>query len=117
MAALALRVWRVRSTAGEGSNVRTFLPFDPEPAQVFIHRRDELRTAAVAVKIFVAKDKHAVGFAGSLVRCPEGLRVTEVKISGRRRRNASAIRHAASLANVRMAATIDIMESTRWHPL
>src|SRR5688572_7147992 len=82
--------------------VRTFLPLEAKPFQVFDHRLSELRLAAIAIQIFVAQDQR--GTAGAFLRHAEGARVPQVQITRRRRSNPSAIlrlAHADSPAATR----------------
>jgi hypothetical protein len=74
--------------------VRTFVPIDAQPAQVFIHGVDEFRPGTLLVKIFVAKNELSSGGECAPVSDPEGTRVPEVKVSGRRRSQPSTIRSA-----------------------
>ena len=70
---------------------RALVPVEAQPVQVFIHGVNKFRTAALVVQVFIAEDKFAVRGAGTLPRHPEGARVSQVQVSGRRRRKPPAI--------------------------
>ena len=84
--AFALRI-RSEGTA----NVRSFLPVDSEPMQIFDKSLHILRLGALRIEVFVAQDKRSVGIQSSLVGSPEGGCVTKVEQAGGRRREAAAI--------------------------
>ena len=63
------------------TDVRPFLPGAAKPAQVLIHRGDEVGFAAIAIQIFVAQDQRASELPDSLLSGPKGARVPEMKIA------------------------------------
>src|SRR5215469_6188429 len=91
IAPLALHV-RTKSSAGIGP----FLPGQAEPAQILEHGVNEFGPGALKIQILVAKNKFAACGAGPLVGHPEGSRVAEMKVSGRRRSEAAAIAAVSS---------------------
>ena len=82
----ALRIGRERP-----ANVRSFLPANAEPAQVFHHRPRKLQLGALRVKVFVAKYQRAAIGLRALECGPEGAGVPDVQQSRRRGRQPSAI--------------------------
>jgi hypothetical protein len=77
-ASLALHVWSERT-----ADVGSFVPFDSEPAEIFMHRSLELGTRAIRVEIFVAKDQRSAATAGALIGSPKSAGVTEMQVSRR----------------------------------
>src|SRR6185437_10168563 len=73
------------------ADIRPFLPFEAEPAQVFEHGRDESRFAARAVQVVVAQYQCAAGGARALLGDPERPRMPDMQQPCRRGRDASAI--------------------------
>ena len=89
---LALRIRGMRT-----ADIRTLLPVDAKPAQVFDGRLPILRAAALWIKILVAQYHHALLLAALFVRRPEGLRMTKMQISSGGGCNATAICHGLSV--------------------
>ena len=73
------------------ADVRSFAPFKTEPAQVFNHFRDEFHFETRRVQIFISQNQFAADFSRALLCDPKSFRVTEVQITRRRWREASAI--------------------------
>ena len=61
------------------TNVRTFLPVDAEPMEVFQHSLSELGARALRVEVFVSEDEYAASIASTFEGDPERPSVTEVK--------------------------------------
>jgi hypothetical protein len=69
---------------GKGAaDVGAFVPLETEPAKIFVHRALKLGAGTIWIQVFVAKNKHAAGGAGTLVGCPEGAGVPEMEVSSR----------------------------------
>ena len=79
-------------------------PTEPKPDQIPAHRVDEFRPAAVAVEIVVAQQQFSARRGGPLRRDPERARVPEVKESGGRGREASAVGWASGVHDGRLRA-------------
>jgi len=84
--AFALQVGHIRATA-----VRPFIPRDPQPAQVFIHRGNKFCAASVRIKIFVAKKQRASGFPRPLRCRQKSAGMAQMQKACRRRRNPAAV--------------------------
>jgi uncharacterized protein (TIGR00730 family) len=67
------------------------IPVQSEPAEIFLHACDKLRTAAIAIEIVVAQPQFAAGAAGPQVRDPESPGMAEVQPPGGRRGEATTI--------------------------
>src|ERR1700690_4669 len=72
--------------------VRPFLPVNPKPAQVFEHRRNKFRAAAVRIKVFVTEYQRVARLLCPLRRNQESSSRAQGEKTRRRGRNASAIR-------------------------
>ena len=90
--ALALDIRTVRPAA-----VGSFVPSQAEPAQVFDDRLPELGLAAVAIKVFHPQQQPAAGIPGALPRQPKRAGVPQMKKTGGRRRDSTAIHSPRSL--------------------
>ena len=84
--AFALLVGRKWAT-----HVRSFLPVESKPVEVFEHGADELRLGARGVEILVAQDECAPVFARTFLGGPESQCVAEMEEARGRGREASAI--------------------------
>jgi hypothetical protein len=51
--------------------VRTFLPFEPKPAQVFEHGLNKFRFAPRPIQVFITQNEHTSMRTGPLLRGPE----------------------------------------------
>src|SRR5437879_5860613 len=71
----ALRVGAERAAA-----IRSFLPVEPEPFEIFKHGRNKVRLAPARIEVFIAKDKNATALAGSSLSNPKGPRVAQMQI-------------------------------------
>ena len=96
-AALTLRIRAVSSHRWAGK-IRTFIPVESQPAEVIEHCLHELRARAMRIQVFIAEHEFPGARARPHVSHPEGARVAKVQVSGRRRRQAAAVRghHAPS---------------------
>ena len=65
------------------AEVRTLLPANAEPVEVFDHGMEELEPGALGVEIFVAQDERAQMRASSLIGDPERAGVAHVKQASR----------------------------------
>src|SRR6185437_5671302 len=95
--ALILRVRAVSADRLAGE-IGTFIPVESQPAEVIEHCLLELRARAMRVQVFIAEHEFPGRGARPLVGHPEGARVSQVQVSGWRRRQAAAVRghHAPS---------------------
>ena len=76
------------------TTIGAFSPANSEPMQVFQHSLDKFGARALGIKVLVAEDQSSMIFEGTLVGDPEGAGMAKVKQTGRRGREASAIRLA-----------------------
>jgi len=83
---LTLVIRSERTTA-----VRAFLPLETEPAQIFEHRGNKLRFAAIPVEVFVAQDQTAVRGQGALLGNPESASMSKVQQARGRWGEAAAV--------------------------
>jgi hypothetical protein len=72
--------------------IRTLLPLQTEPMQIFDHGFDKMWPRAFRVQILVAEDQRACGVKRALLCHPEGARVAKVQVSGGRRSQPAAVR-------------------------
>jgi len=86
LTSLALCIWSASPAA-----IRPFTPLNPEPTQIFKHRRNKLRTAPLRIQIFVAKKKLAMMLNRPPRRHPKRPRMPEMQQPSRRRRNPRTI--------------------------
>src|SRR5258706_4674640 len=83
----ALRIRPLRA-----ATIRPFTPPDAEPLQIRDHGTDKLRTRALRIEVFVAKDERACVFDRALRSDPKRARMAKMEKACRRGREASAIR-------------------------
>jgi hypothetical protein len=83
---LALRVGSARPSA-----IRTFLPGNSQPVQVFDHRIDELATTALWIQIFISQNQGPAPLSRTPRRNPERPRVSDMEQASGRRRQAPPI--------------------------
>jgi hypothetical protein len=81
-----LDVRRKRST-----QIRSFIPTQSEPAQIFDNGVSKFRRAPIAIEIFDAEDQLSVVLLGAFLRPPESDGVAEMKITCRGRCDAAAV--------------------------
>src|SRR2546423_7649472 len=83
---LALNVRRKRP-----GDVRSFIPVEPEPAQIFADRVREFFAATIAIQVFDPQHQLTTRFARALLCMPERHGMTDVQEAGWRRCNSAAI--------------------------
>ena len=74
------------------SNIGSFLPPQPEPAQVIDRGLEESWLTTRGVQVFDSQDQSSLIGAGSLLAFPKRFGVAQVQVAGRRRRQSAAIR-------------------------
>jgi hypothetical protein len=72
-------------------DIGAFIPSQPEPIQIFDNRVAKFWTATRLVQIFNPQNNLTTRLTRSLLRLPECARMTDVKVSGRRRRESSSV--------------------------
>ena len=87
IAPFTLRIGRVSS-----ANIGTLLPADSEPVKVFDGRVQKLAARPRRIKVFIAQYEGAAMVYASVVCGPERARVSNMQETGRRGRQAAAIR-------------------------
>lgn len=73
------------------SYIWTLSPLQPQPAQIFQHRRDEIHSVTRGIEIFITQNKDATCGSRALLRDPEGAGVTKMQMTGRGGRESPAI--------------------------
>jgi len=76
----------------ETTRVPTFVPIDPEPAQILNDAGDKFRPAPIAVQVFDPQDQFAAAFTRPLERRPKGPGMAQMQKTGGRWRDASTVR-------------------------
>ena len=71
--------------------IRTLLPVQAKPAQIFDHSRNEFGPAAGAIQILVSQYQNATVLARPFLRSPESARMAKMHKAGRRRGEPPAI--------------------------
>jgi hypothetical protein len=84
------------------TNIRSFLPTNPEPVQILEHCIGELRFRPLWIQILISQNQDTTGIARSRIRRPESSGMAHMQQSRRRGSNAppipiSILFHAASL--------------------
>src|SRR5438270_918775 len=73
------------------ANVWSFIQLESEPTQVLVHGRDKFRAAAGAIEIFIAQDERSIVRSRPDLRRPECFRMAEMQVTGRGRRETTAV--------------------------
>ena len=73
------------------ADVRSFRPFEAQPAKVLQHRLDIVQAEANRIQVIITQNQHALRFPGSFRSDPECTRVAQMKVTGGRRRKTPAI--------------------------
>ena len=73
------------------SDVRTLVPSETEPVQIFEEAPDKFGADARAVEIVIAEDQGASGLACAGLGDPEGAGMAEVQITGGRGCEAASV--------------------------
>jgi hypothetical protein len=69
-------VLAIRSEGSAG--IRSFLPSEAEPTQVFDHGVIKVRLGSIGIEIFVAQNQSSLGGERAQVRDPEGAGMAQV---------------------------------------
>jgi hypothetical protein len=73
------------------ANVRSFIPMQSKPAQIFDNGVPKFRRATIMIEIFDTEDQLSAVLVRAFLRPPESNGVAEMKITRGRRSNAATI--------------------------
>src|SRR5437016_1479141 len=89
--AIDLETLTLRIRPEGAAAVRSLLPLETEPMEVFEHGSYIFRAAARAVQVLSAQYEYSLVFTGALLGSPEGAGVAEVEKTRGRRSEARAV--------------------------